>query len=343
MNPLKKTFFKIAAKIDIDLLKKASGLNLLVPFHHLVSDEDVPYIKPLYGYKSVNQFENDLDFLLKHFKPVSLSEVVEQAKTGRPFSEKSFLITFDDALKQVHDIAMPLLLKKGVPAAVFLSPLFVDNKELFYDFKKGLLIDYLTKRVPTATLLDSAAAITGIQQLTTAKLIAYVRSVNYLQRHIPDELGLLFELDFEGFLKKEKPFMSTHQIKNLIDKGFEVGAHSMTHPLYRLIPLAQQLAETQESIDRVDKTFHPKYKVFAFPHVDTGVENQFFNAVFSAAAWGRPDLVFGNRTAMLEQNPLMIHRFIGENPLISAEAICKAVLLFNTVNQWRGKAYVTRN
>ncbi len=343
MNPLKKCFFTAAKQLDINYLKKSSGLNLLVPFHHLVSDEYIPYIFPLYKYKNVSQFENDLDFLLKNFNPVSLSEVMYQAKQGRPFAKKSFLITFDDAFRNVFDVAMPILLKKGAPAAVFVSPPFVENKIVFYDLKKALILDQLKRKPPNEPLLRHLAGLLTIDQITVRKLMAFVKSINYLNKEIADQIGEILEIDFEAFQQKEKPFMSVNQLKKFIDTGFDVGAHSMTHPLYNMIPFEQQLSETQDSLAWVNNAFAQQHKVFAFPHVDSGVSREFFDHLFSCTQRAVPDLVFGNTTAMLEHNPKIVHRFIGENPAVSMEAMCKAVLLFNIINQARQKQYIQRN
>lgn len=342
MNLFKKLFFSAVNKLDINYLKRNSDFDLLAPYYHLVSNEPVACLQHLYAYKNTRQFERDLDFMLKNFNPVTLKEVANHTKQGTKLPKNSFLITLDDGLKQVHEVIAPILLKKGVPAALFVVPAFLDNKHLFYDLMKGLIIDRLLTKPTSAQTLSELGRVCAVKQPGIEPVITYVKAINYLNKAKADELGKILEIDFDGFLQKEQPFMTTGQVKEFISKGFDVGAHSMTHPLYSLIPLAQQVTETRESVKQVTNTFNLPYQAFAFPHVDTGVSQQFFDTILAADSAIRPDVIFGNTTAMLEHTPTVFHRYIGENPNLSAENMVKAVLTYNTVNKLRGKAYMQR-
>ncbi len=141
----KRLAFSAISTLPLKLLKRNAPIDVLIPYHHLVADEPVPYIEKLYAFKNSRQFEADLDYLLKYFEPVSLLDVIDHQKRGIKFTKKSFLLTFDDGLRQTYEIVAPILLRKGVSAALFVNPSFVDNKELFYDIKKGALLAKLDK------------------------------------------------------------------------------------------------------------------------------------------------------------------------------------------------------
>ncbi|NCB09485.1 MAG: hypothetical protein EOM73_15150, partial [Bacteroidia bacterium] len=91
-----------------------------LPFYHVVSDQKLPHIQN-YPFRTVRQFQSELDFFLKHFKPVSLQYLIENPKT----TEKIFHISFDDGLKECAEIIAPILLQKGIPATFFINPGFV--------------------------------------------------------------------------------------------------------------------------------------------------------------------------------------------------------------------------
>jgi hypothetical protein len=340
-SAIKRIAFAGVSSLNIQWLKKRSGLGVVSPFHHLVSDEPVPWIDKLYGYKNSRQFESDLDWLLRNFRPLSLEQAAEQARSGRPFAEKGFLICFDDGLRQVYETAAPILLRKGVPAAFFLNPAFVDNKSVFHNFKKSLILDRFDRMTTTPGLLKTAGEILGIEATTADQLRKAIVGVNYLNRQLFDGLAPLFDLDFENFRKEQKPFMDKGQIRQLIAQGFSVGAHSIDHPLYSLVPLAEQLRQTRESTDWVQEQFTPKYKTFAFPHVDTGVSKAFFGELVNPES-PELDLILGNTTAMLEPNPRVVHRFIGENPDIPIDRMVKTVLSYNIARTAVNKQYIRR-
>ncbi len=122
-------FNRINASRSIPALIKKSGIKIIFPFYHSVSDEDVVHIKHLYPSKNIISFINDLDFLLKYFIPLSIDDFL--SKNYDP-DQNYFVLSFDDGLRKMFDVVRPILNKKGIPAIFFLNSAFVDNKDLFY-------------------------------------------------------------------------------------------------------------------------------------------------------------------------------------------------------------------
>ena len=342
MKLFKRTFFAGVSRINIKWLKKKSPIDLLIPYHHVVSAKKIPYIKSLYNYKTPAQFEADLDFLLKHFSPVSLTDIIYHRQHQIPFAKKSFLITFDDGLREVCETAAPILLKKGIPAALFVNPAFVDNKEIFFDLKKGLILDQLSNKNFNENILTAVTTLFGKKISSHEELVENIKSINYLNKGLTNSIGELLNIDFEKFAKEEKPFMTTGEIKDLINKGFHVGAHSIDHPLYSLLHEKEQIHQTIDSVNWVAETFNVNYKTFAFPHTNDGVKNSFFETLIGGEN-PKIDLILGNSTGMLENHPRILHRFIGENPNESFNEKCKAVLAYGIINKIRGKKFVKRD
>jgi peptidoglycan/xylan/chitin deacetylase (PgdA/CDA1 family) len=69
---------------------------------------------------STDMFERHLDSLARHFRFVTPDEIGAQALSGRPFDEPVAAVTFDDGYQDVYEQAYPVLMRKGIPAAVFL-------------------------------------------------------------------------------------------------------------------------------------------------------------------------------------------------------------------------------
>ena len=101
---------------------------LIVPYHHTVSDVNLPHIRHLYAYKNEREFESDVAFFTKHFTPVSVDDLLNS--NGKTL-KRSFLLTFDDGCREVYDIILPILEKYNVKGVFFLNSAFLDNKELF--------------------------------------------------------------------------------------------------------------------------------------------------------------------------------------------------------------------
>ena len=137
----------VASRASISTLRNWTGGNLIMPFYHAVQGEQaLPHITRLYTPRSIATFKEDLEFFLKHFEPISLTELIKHVRKGEEPDKPSFFLSFDDGLREVHDLVMPLLLEKGVPATIFLNSDFVDNKELFYRYKLSLLQELLNTK-----------------------------------------------------------------------------------------------------------------------------------------------------------------------------------------------------
>src|SRR5690554_3145448 len=107
------------------ILKHFSALNIIFPYYHLISDDKCPHVRNLYSVKKVQQFEIELDFLLKHYQPISLEEVLNHIKQKTKPAKPSFLLSFDDGLSECYHTIAPILIQKGLNAIFFLNQNFI--------------------------------------------------------------------------------------------------------------------------------------------------------------------------------------------------------------------------
>ena len=188
---------------------------MILPFYHVVTNEDNEHLSQLYSVKTIKEFKNDLDFLVKNYKPISLQELIEFNKSGHKPEEKCFHLTFDDGLKELYTIVAPILKEKSIPATFFINTDFLDNQQLFYRFK--------------ANLLAEKYAATGMLDLP------------YGEEEAMDELAETLDFSFDDYLVKEQPYLTTTQVKELINDGFTIGGHSINHPLFKKITEEEQV------------------------------------------------------------------------------------------------------
>ena len=224
-------------------------------FYHVVSDNYLPYIAPLYKYRNSKAFEYDIDFLLKYFQPVSANDVLLHATGEKIITKPSVHLSFDDGMREVYEVALPILKRKGAPATVFVNTAFVDNKDLFYRYKAALIAD------------------------KNPSLKNDVLKIKYPEKEKLDGIAQNLGIDFKQFLKEQKPYLTTEEIRILQENGFTIGAHSIDHPNYSLISEEEQIRQTLESCRFVKENFGEEKLFFAFPFEDTGVKKSFFEAI----------------------------------------------------------------
>lgn len=335
----KRISFFAARIFPTTLLNQIGSTPILLPYHHTVSNEYLPHIKGMYGYKNCIQFEKDLDWLLKYRTPISPEEIGKNLTEGRPLPANTFLLTFDDGLREVYDIVAPLLQKKGVPAIFFINPSFLDNKELFYRCKLSLLLEKI-KNPQNSGLMRSISEHLNFPTTSFTALRERILQIHYPDRHQADELGRIAEIDFDSFLANQRPFLTREQVRALHQKGFTIGGHSMDHPHYKFLNETDQLLQTRSSLMEVNELAPSKQKYFSFPHQDHTIRQSFFNAILQEF----PDLIlFGTQNQKDEAINKTLHRFNGENPEIKLESMAKAVMLYTAINGKMKKNSIIRH
>jgi peptidoglycan/xylan/chitin deacetylase (PgdA/CDA1 family) len=248
--------YQLGRWISIQSLLKLTT-PVFQPFYHVVSNEKLPHILN-YNYRNTVQFENELDFYLQHFRPVSLNELLSNKNTG----EKIFHLSFDDGLKECTEIVAPILLKKGIPATFFVNPGFIDNQQLFHKYKASLIL----KKLKESSEMD-AEQILKEQNLQGEQIL----KATIFQEKILDKVALLLGINFDDFLAKQKPYLTTEQLLKLKEQGFSIGAHSFSHPEFWKISEEEQLDEVKRSMNWLVEKINPEIKAFSFPFTDSGV------------------------------------------------------------------------
>jgi peptidoglycan/xylan/chitin deacetylase (PgdA/CDA1 family) len=336
MSILKKIYYTATPALPGRLFRSGGPMGLLLPYHHVVSNEFLPHINQLYAFKNVQQFTEDLDFLLKHYKPLHPDDLAKAIYNHAAIPPGSFLLTFDDGFREVYDNIAPILEKKGVPAIFFINPAFVDNRELFYRCKISLLIDELKNK--TADLLPDYSKVLAAAPATDT-VIATLKNLNQNNAAVLDVLANNIHFSFQDFLEKQKPFLTSSQVVDLHKRGFTIGAHSMNHPYYHLLSVEEQVRQTIDSCNYVKELLRTEECHFSFPHSDAGISQSVINAINQQ----QTGLLFGIQNQKKELQNRILHRFNAERPETSVNALIKGQLLLNKIQQLTGRDTVKRN
>ena len=313
----KEMVTRVFSKIPLPILASLTRAAMVIPYYHVVSDEAVVHVKHLYKYKTISQFRNDLDCLLRYYAPIGLFDILAHIKAGRQFPEKSFLLTFDDGFREMSDIVAPILLEKGLSATFFVNSAFVDNRDMCYLNKASVLVQQFQQNW-SSRLEQDLSEILRCNHIRFDNVSSGILSIKYQQRSLLDQIATLVRVDFSEYLKIKEPYLTTSQINKMVESGFSIGAHSVDHPLYSSLSLEEQISQTLRSVKFVRERFKLNCGVFAFPHNDDGVSREFFLRISES---GLVDLSFGTSGLIDENIPNHFQRFSLENPIDKARNI----------------------
>jgi peptidoglycan/xylan/chitin deacetylase (PgdA/CDA1 family) len=298
---------RVGGILPLKLLQPGAGGPLFLPFYHLVSDDPAPHVRHLYPVVSSRRFRADLEWILRHYEPVELAALGQVRYGGKPV----FHLSFDDGLRQCAEVVAPILIEMGIPATFFINPSFVDNQGLMYRYKASLLAEFWPDRKRE------------------------VLSIGYSDRAMLDEIAQRVGLDFGIFLSTYRPYMGIVHLNSLAQQGFTLGGHSLDHPMYKSLEIAEQVRQTVESVEWVGSRWKMP-AAFAFPFTDDGVSSRFFRSL--PGDW----MTFGTAGIKLDEEPGHFQRVPMERYSHPAQRMVPGLLLAYWMKHLIGRGSVRR-
>jgi peptidoglycan/xylan/chitin deacetylase (PgdA/CDA1 family) len=335
---LNNLLLSILGQIPSPALASLIGKECLLPYYHLVSDEAVPHVAPLFGYRDIAGFKKDLELLCSRHRPISLEEFLATvSERGQP-PEKAFLLTFDDGFREMHDVVAPILHAKGIPAVFFVISETLDNRALCFQQKIALLCHHSHFTSPAA--LSAARDLLKGQGFAGADLIVRLKSVPWAKRQVLDSLAAFFGLDFAAYAQQQKPYLTNEQISSLLSRGFSIGGHSVSHPRYSDLSLTDQLQQTKGCMELLAAQFSLKHRVFAFPHTDRGVHREFFDILFQEKV---VEATFGTTGPYCDSILFSFQRDSFEKPNLPAKSLYARHALRRSIHRLGGRRPIQRD
>lgn len=333
-NRMKEKIISLLAALETEDMAKSFPMDYCLPVYHCVSDENLPHIRNIIHYKNTKQFEEDLDYLSKHFRWITWSEFKDFVNGKFKSEKKIALLTFDDGFREFYDIVLPILERKGIYACNFINPAFIDNHEMMFRCKASLIIEAAEK---AKTADPEIYRMLSPENPSKEAFRQEILKISYHQRAILDQLTERLEIDCKAYLEEHKPYLTTDQLKTLTKKGYGISSHSWDHPKYEELSLEEQLESTDKTFNYLKENDF-LYESFAFPFTDFGVKKDFFDELFKS---NEIFCSFGSAGAKLDSIERNFHRIpmeMGE----SGEQIIRKEAAYFRLKKLINKNKITR-
>lgn len=276
-----------------------------MPFYHTVYNEEQPHFKYLNYSRSYGRFIDDLDFFCRNFNLLNVQQIGTK--------KQGFYLSFDDGMSEIYHVIAPILIDKKIPATLFITADFIDNKKMFISHKISLLIhniknsDFMRHRVAAFLHCESAEV--------EKELFSQVEKI--------DDVAILCAVSFTEYLQENRPYCTTLQLKELLKMGFKLGNHSRTHRNFKQLSFPEQKDEINFT-NEILKSIGVDEKYFCFPYGDNQIKNELFKWMFSEGHISKSFGISGLKTDAFQNHH---HRILMEYETLSAEQIIKGEYL----------------
>jgi peptidoglycan/xylan/chitin deacetylase (PgdA/CDA1 family) len=242
--------------------------SLLVINYHRVGDADsTPYDSGVFS-ATADEFKAQMEYVAENLRPVTLPEALlflerEEERNGRC----RVLITFDDGYIDNFQIAFPILRRLGMQGVFFLPTSFIGTREVpwwdrvSYIVKSARNLRFELRR-PNAIKFDLRAS--GAREVAR-------QIVNLLRLSPPGDLERAVG-ELERVCDGASPdtsidrcFMNWDEVRQLVEGGMTVGAHTHTHRMLAPLSEEEQRKELVESRSMLRDRLRSAVETVAYP------------------------------------------------------------------------------
>ncbi len=235
-------------------------LSVLI-FHRVFAEPDPVFPHEMHA----SRFDEVCGWVKSWFDVLPLDAAVAHLKAGT-LPARAACITFDDGYADNHDVALPILLRHGLPATFFIATGFLDGGRMWNDavIEAVRLAGDSTLRVGELGDFD-----VGIPAAKAAAIDAIIRKIKYLpvaERHvIAQRIATAAQVSLP-----ENLMMTSRQVKGMRDAGMQIGAHTVSHPILASLTDSQARAEIKGSKDFLEQLLGERVGLFAYPNGKPG-------------------------------------------------------------------------
>jgi peptidoglycan/xylan/chitin deacetylase (PgdA/CDA1 family) len=254
--------------------------------------------------------ERHIDWLAKRYTILSLDEIGSYLESPRKFAKPPAAITFDDGYSDVYYNALPLLLRKGVPAAVFVVTGLINTAwpQLF----DRLYLALSDLQLRGASVTENTVNVVSRFMSLDTKVLDRLRACDEPFRVMTELLRALPRKDLDkvvaalengdGYsneiLREMKP-MTWDMVSAMARNGITVGSHTKSHALLTSETAETARIELRDSRQALEVRLRVPIHHFAYP------DGRFNGTVVEAARAAGYRYAYGTCRTRHEQFPLL--------------------------------------
>lgn len=293
-------------------------IPVVVPFYHAVlGDRWLPHHGRFYRRSS--DFITDLDFFVSHFNIINLPKLLSYLDGNCTLPPQALLLSFDDGMREVSEVVVPLLKKKGIPAVFFLNnSVFIDDKLLFPHLQNMILHHASAAKDKPDASYHAARDLLSCSGLWKGSLYGSLLDLNSRHGTLLEKIAEIFKIDQVGYCIAHKPYLRENDVSELIRQGFHIGSHGWDHVHLTGFDSSTQVDHTVNSVFDLCKRFGIPYRAFSFPYNDVGVSKSVYTALFQS---GDVHVTFGASLMRSDFHPRSIQRLNFEKGHVSGRRI----------------------
>ncbi len=181
--------------------------------------------------------------------------------------DNAVCVTFDDGYLNNLTVAQPVLQKYQIPATVYVATAFSNGTNMWND----RLIYLFGQQQKDHLLLDDLRVELKDWASRREQAYQWLKKLKYLP---PSERSATIDRFYHQNQATEQPalMMTPAQIRQLAARGITIGAHTVDHPILKVLPATEQQQQIVSSKLQLEDWLQQPVNHFAYPNGAEGVD-----------------------------------------------------------------------
>jgi peptidoglycan/xylan/chitin deacetylase (PgdA/CDA1 family) len=217
-------------------------------------------------------FDWQMRFIKRFLRPVDTDTFLALLASGSPPPDRTCLVTFDDGWYDNLDFALPILLRHGVPAVLFVATDYVGSQDCFWQERLARLLFDLRESKLGAAMLDELGA-SRAKELPPADAKSDIRDlVEKLKRRPREDINgivrrLINSVGPSASVSAEDRFLSWDEVRRMAHSGIvAIGSHAMSHTPLTTLPASIVEVELRHSAKVIGDAVGKIPALLAYPN-----------------------------------------------------------------------------
>jgi peptidoglycan/xylan/chitin deacetylase (PgdA/CDA1 family) len=242
---------------------------LVLCYHRVVSDRHCADRSGYGNVIGVTEFSEHMRVLSHFYNPISTLELRDWFCGTRRLPRNPVLVTFDDGYRNNLTYAAPVLTRFGIPALINICAGYIGRSQILWIDEIYLRVFHWPKSLipmpdspierPVGDCVHQRAVLAEhIRQY--CKTMSFDDALEYLVRLRGYDLPEPDEEDQERFA-----FLCWDEVRKLVSQGFQIGSHTVGHPLLSRLRPDQLPNELRQSKTEIEQKLSTECFCIAYP------------------------------------------------------------------------------
>lgn len=237
----------------------------VLTYHRVLDPADLGSADPKLISATPEAFERQMRVVAQRYRAVSAEEVLTAVRERRPLPPRAVMITFDDAYRDLQEVAWPILRRLELPATVFVPSAFPGDRSR--EFWWDRLHRAVTRFRGPAVELPGLGAYRLDTPRSRAETMAALRIRLKASPHA-EAMALVDRVcdTLEPGAVGASPVLEWTSLRELSRSGLTLGAHTRNHPALDRLGVEEIRAEVRQGRADLEREVGPVAPIFAYPY-----------------------------------------------------------------------------